>query len=442
MNRILVAGLIAATLSSACGPRLRPADVVAHVGSHELTAAHLEALAKGMPTGSDPATTLPSLVKAWMDLTLAADAFAGGVNLADSAFMAEVMAPRQATETLMRLRAALDARRPGLPPGVVDSVYASDSIRALQEILIPVSDWRDARRVASSRSLADSVLALASAGRPFNALAKRYSVSIGPYGGAISVLREATVPARVRPRIWALKPGETIATQVPAGVVIMHRPVLEDVRAALSDSLLAPVNARADSSFADSVSQARHLRVATDGVVKLRGALKDSASAGDSTTLAGFDGGALSTRRALVWIGTIRDVLRSDLNAQPDSSLARALAWMAREELLAQVAREKGVDVTWQDLKAERAGLLAALAPMEKMFRGLPADMRSGKVDSLLFAMGRRESVPVLPSILMQVLRQRAPLAINADALSAVVERARLSRPPAPAPNTGAPFVQ
>ena len=442
MNRILAAGLIAAALSSACGPRVRPTDVVARVGSHELTAAHLEALAKGMPPGSDPAITLPSMVRAWVDFTLAADAFAGGLDLADSAFMAEIMAPRQATETLTRLRAALAARRPGLRPGEADRVYASDSVRPLQEILIPVPNWRDGSRVAAAKRVADSVLELASAGRPFSDLAKRYSAAGGPYGGAISAVWKRTVPQRVRPQIWALKPGGTIAGQIPIGFVIVHRPYLQEARSALTADLLAAVNARADSIFADSASKARDLRVATDGVRKLRSALAATALANDTVSLASFQGGGLSTRRALVWIGAIQDLVRGDFAAQPDSSLARVLSWMARSELLTQVAREQGVDVTWRDLAEARAEPLAALAPIESQFHGLPTETRNRKVDSLLIAMGRRESVAALPSILTQALRRRATLAINEGPLSAVIERLRLSRPPLPPPNTGAPFSQ
>ena len=116
MKRALVAGLICAALISACGPRVRPTDVVARIGSHELTAAHLEALSKAMPPAMVPGVAVPTMVRAWIDFTLAADAFGGGLNLADSAFMADITAPRQATEVLARLQATLAARRPGLPP--------------------------------------------------------------------------------------------------------------------------------------------------------------------------------------------------------------------------------------------------------------------------------------------------------------------------------------
>lgn len=443
MNRILVAGLIAAALNSACGPRVRPTDVVARVGDHQLTAAHLEALVKAMPPAIEPAVAVPSIVRAWINLNLAADAFAGGLNLADSAFMAEVMAPRQAAGVLVRLRAALAARRPGLRPGEADRLFASDSVRILQQILIPVRDWRDSSLVAASKRVADSVLALRSRGEPFSALARRFSVAIGPYGGAISVVWKRTVPEGIRREIWALGPGGTMAGRMPIGFVIVHRPYLKDVRSELTADLLAAVNAHEDSIFTDSVSKARGLALAADGVSKLRIALGATAIAHDTASLARFQGGGLSTRRALVWLGTIQDQVRGDFADQSDSGLARVLSWMARNELLSQVARELGVDVTWRDMAAPRAELLVALAPLQSQFRGLVTEAtRTGKVDSLLVAMGRGESVPTVPGMLSQVLRRRATLAINEGSMSALIQRLRLSEPPQPPRSTGAPFGQ
>ena len=441
MNRVLAAGLIAATVSSACGPRVRPTDVVARVDGHELTAAHLEALAKAMPAAREPAVAVPTMVAVWIDFTLAADAFAGGLLLADSAFMAEVMAPRQAEETLARLQAALAARRPGLPPGEADSLYASDSVRTLRQILIPVSNWSESSHVAASKKVADSVLALLSAGRPFSAVARRYSAAIGPYGGAISVVWRRTAPARVWPQISALKPGGTMAGRLREGFVIVHRTSLEDARSELAASLLAAVNAHGDSIFADSVATARHLRVAADGVSRLRSALNTTAAGNDTATLASFQGGGLTTRRAFDWLGAIQDLTRGTIDARSDSGLARILPWMARSELLAHVARELGVDVTWKDLAGARAQFVAALAPLQNQFRGLD-ETRTRKVDSLVVALGRGESVPTMPGILSQLLRRRATLAINQGPMSAVIDRLRLSGPPQPAPSTASPFGQ
>jgi hypothetical protein len=443
MNRALIACLVAAALTSACGPRVRSTDVVARVGDQRLTAAHLEALVKAMPPVSRPAVAVPAIVRAWMDLTLAADALAGGVDLADSAFMADLMAPRQAAEVLVRLRAALAARRPGLPAGEADRLYASDSVRILQQILVPVGDWHDSSVVTASRRVADSVLALGSKGQPFTALAKRYSAAIGPYGGQISVVWKRTVPEQARAQIWALRPGGTMAGKIPVGFVIVHRPLLGDVRAELTADLLAAVNAHADSVFADSVSKARGLRVAADGVSRLRIALGAGGVAKDTEPLATFQGGALSPRRALVWLAAIQDQVPGGLDTQSDSGLAGALLWAGRNELLTVVARDFGVNVTWQDLASARAGLLSGLAPLQSQFRGLATEpARAQKVDSLLVAVGRGESVPIVPGVLSRVLRRRATLAINEAPLSALIQRLSLAEPPQPAPSTGAPFGQ
>lgn len=414
-------------------------EAVVAVGSRTLDAASLEGLVRASPPGTDPLLMAQSAAEAWLDYSLAATAAADSLDPADPALVAAALAPTVRSQHLIALQNLLAGERSPLPRAELRRVYALDSVKLFQTILVRVPDWSDEAGVRARAARADSLRMLALRGASFSELVRRYSeAGYARFGGYGPLVTREEVPAEHRDEVWALAPGAVAGFRSEAGYELVKRPVLADVTGPFAAGLLVASGRRADSAFADSL-------VAAEAPTELAGAagrfrrllLRPDSLATDTTTLVRFRSGGLDVAAAWAWAVTLPDPVRIRLAWDSDQRLSETLAAVARNELLYRVARARGIDVDPADLGPLRTDfvngtrrLFAALR-----VRGGPGVDQPGVVDSLLLDLLKGSPVPAMPAGLAGALRARIPHLVTPDEVNRVGLRARSLGLIPPAPN-------
>jgi len=376
----------------------------------------------------------------WINYSLLADALGHGETLREPETLAAALEPDQMLLALRAWHDTIEARRPPVPEGTVDSLYQGDTVRLFQQLLIRVTDPSDQEAIARARARADSVLLALAAGSAFDSLAREVSDDPNaPEGGYLPITRRGALPPEFERSTWTLAPGESGGVVSQLGFHVIRRPPLEEVADRFARWADSVATLRADSTHADSLMRASGLVVTDSAVGVLRRYFADPGNAGTPGTaaLAGWESGRLPLRDVVMWIEVLPPAGYLDLRGGSDLTLRSFVRDVGLQYLLLAEAAAAGVGLGRPDIdRLEDAytrqlrGTLALLGVGDSL-GPLPAGEAPGRVMGLLegFATGRVEW-RALPAALGAVLRRRSGYALHRPGLAAALEIALRQRTP------------
>lgn len=387
-------------------------------------------LASYMAQTASPGNSLAladGIAEGWLDLALVSEAAARGMDAADTTLLRQALAPFVRTEHLRRLQNALATARPPLTEEELERAFEGDSLRLYQQVLVRIRNRANVLMVQSARARADSILALARAGAPFDRLAME--LSEGPTartGGYLAVATRREVTPVFRDSLWALEPGGVSPVlPVDEGFQILRRPPLDEVHNQFAGHLLRTAGATADSLLADSLAAAHGLTILPVTAARMRAMLTNPDSlAADSAWIVAFDDGGVAPGEAWLWLAALPDRVRLSLARGSDADLEVAARSVARDELLYRMARGRGIDVELADLGDLRTDFVTGAAPVFAMFASADTPRRQEMVDSIVGSVLSGRPGPQLPAGLAPALRRTIAHSLDRRALAEVARRA------------------
>jgi len=418
------------------------ANVAAEAQGQQLTSKRLADLmttAKGMKMTPEAANYVANL---WVDYTLFAQAVARGDKLTDSATVAEAMWPEISELKGTHWHDSLMARRTKIPDAAADSVYAKDSLRVLQHILIRVPPNSEPAVKAAARKRAEAALAKARGGADFAALARQLSEDPGSKenGGLYPPAPRGKYVTAFDSAGWSLPPGGISGVvETPFGYHIIRRPPSAEARAHLLDYLTQQAGLTLDSLYMDSLAASHHLKVDGGAPRAMRAALSDPQGSAKSTrTIVSFEGGGLTVGRFMRWVGALPPQYGPQLQQSNDTMLTQFARIIGQNVLLLNQADSAGIrlsPIEWQSMESQFAQQLdsvrgsmniagpdftdASIAPAQR------ARVAGLKVDEFFDGMVSGRIRPhQLPSQLRQVLRDRMTSKVYPAGLRRALEQA------------------
>ncbi|HEX3928202.1 MAG TPA: peptidylprolyl isomerase [Gemmatimonadales bacterium] len=422
------------------------AATVVTVGDAKLPGSAMERWLVGAPV-RPTRRNAAMIASAWIDQTLLAAALTKSASLDDSTTIDAAILPdaeRGATREFWQARAAA---RPPVTDRAADSLANTDRVRVFQRLVIALSPHADSATRAAAVQKARVLLKRAQTGGDFTTLVRENSQdsSARTTGGMLPAMTRQDVPQQIASAIWTLHPGEfSPLLQTPVGLQIVRRVTRLESRPGLK-AYLAPVfNLHADSLYLDSLTRARHVKVAGDAVARVRGIAEEPVNAPADPPLATWDGGSLTTAMTRKWLLMVTPAERGQITVASDSAAEQYVKDLAQRELMVSVAMPAGDVVSPQARAALAPAMRRALGLVEADLRRTggtraPGDMAVAYLDS---ATTGKVEFHLLPGALASVLRTRAAPAINYAQLDAVVKLAANEwdlrraqdtvRPPAP----------
>jgi hypothetical protein len=436
-HRGAVAALVLPLLAACGGPEGR-SDVAAEAGGAALAPAQLGEWVAKVP-GRQPALRDAEFVATvWTDYTLLGQAVERGDSLADAATIEAALLPDLGLQLLRAWHDTLVARRPRVPADRVDSIYAHDTVRVFQHILLRVRDPQDVREVGAVRASADSLFALArDTTTDFAALAMARSQdsATAASGGWLPVGTRGIMPPEFERGAWGLAPGALAGLGSRFGFHIVRRPLLAEARDRLTQYAESLATRAADARQLDSLTTASGLAVTEEAVPALRAFFTDPATRGTGAVLATWEGGQLGLADVARWIDLLPPRGYLDLRGASDLALEAFAKELGQQSLMLEQARAAGITVTplqraildsayRRNLAAAKA--LLGLAEGAALPQGEGAARVAGLIEGLTTD---RERWRPLPGALAALLRERAGYRLHPAGLAAALEAARTARP-------------
>lgn len=442
MRRLLLALALAAT---ACGGDTNDGDpaIAAEAAGQRLTTEELgQFLAKAKPEALN-AGLAGFVARVWVDYTLLSQAVAKGISLTDSAALAAALVTPARQETVRLWHDTLVARRPALDPSQADTVYAQDSVRVLQHILLLLRENMPAQELANVRTTADSLLTAARAGADFAALARAASkdTNTAQNGGYLPPRPRGTWVQPMDQVGWGLKPGEVSGLVVtPFGVHILRRPPVDEVRTPLLQWRQARLTARLDSLHVDSLLTANATEVAAFAADTIRAiAAWRTPPSGSATPLVTAKAGSLTRGDVEHVLAALPPETLEQMTQFPDSQAKLLARDFAATMLLQKQAEAAGLrlnDAQRQQLASfyvgeleqvrELAGLKdpALTDPSRPVTEREKVAARKTMEVVGMFVGGQRRYRPMQPG-LAATLRLRYPYSLSPAGIRGAVEVAR-----------------
>jgi hypothetical protein len=412
-------------------------DIAAEAGGATLDPARLAQWVAKVPSRQPSVRDAEFVSAVWVDYTLLTQALERGDSLTDSPTVEAALGPDLAMQTLRAWHDTLVARRPRIAADRPDSMYAHDTVRVFQHILLPVADPQDVRQVTGVRATADSLLATAREGAEFATLAIQRSKdsSTAAGGGFLPVGGRGLMPPEFERAAWRLGAGEVGGVASRAGFHIVRRPPLEEVRDRLAQYAESLAMRRADSLHLDSLTTAAGLAVTKEAVGALRGFFSDPATRGEvAAPVATWTGGQLALPEVANWIDLLPPRGYLDLRGASDLTLERFVRELGQQQLLLNEARAAGIGIALVDRAGldslYRRNLAASLAllGLTDSVRTLPVGAGVARVEALLDGLtSDQERWRPLPGALAAVLRERGGYRLHQAGMVAAAESARAS---------------
>ena len=452
-------------------------DVAAEAAGQTLSAervAEILTSVKGVTVNAEAANFVSNL---WVDYTLFAQAVADNSLEADSATVHHAMWRDVAEFTAGHWFDTLIARRATPTPQKIDSVYALDSVRVVQHVLVTVeANATDAQRAAARRKI-DAALARVRGGANFGSVV--LEVSDEPAAQADSGFMPAAprgaYVAEFDTVAWKLAPGE-MSGVVPTsfGFHIIRRADDAQAKQRLEQYVTgALVNPMHEAYYAE-LDSIYELDLAGNAVSLVREALNDLGKAGKSRKkLVNFKDGAVTVADFAKWIqAEIANPVEGpqqleSMKQLPDSTLEMGVTQLAQRYLFLREAERANVTVT-ADEWAQIQQAFTAQVDTLKAAIGLGPDVidpnaneddrrraAALRVDTFFDRMTTGESrLRLLPGMLTWTLRSRVDSRVNPAGVQHAVALAEArvgadstapgpeGAPPAITPAPGGPPVQ
>jgi len=328
-------------------------DVVARVGSQELTVnqlAQLIAPVKQVPLRREVVDRLADL---WVDYQLFGQAAARGDSLMDSTTMMAANWPAAMQRIADRYHEAVIVSRAKVTDRQVDSAYNAGDVRWLEHILVKVpQDTTEALKQAKLR-VAQGYLAQIRRGADFGKLASQKSEDPGSAknGGSLGLVSRGSLVKVFEDAAWGLKPGQVSEpVESPWGWHIIYRPALAQVRDSFANGLRGLMVARLDSAYSDSVNRVGDIKVRSSAPAAVRLASQDMRDAKTSgRVLATYKGGRMTMRDFARWLQAFPPQTRAAVGQAADSTLVQFVRSVVRNQMMIGSAEEHHIALTAAD---------------------------------------------------------------------------------------------
>jgi len=423
-------------------------DVVARVGSQELTVSQLAQLIAPVKQVPMRREVIDRLADLWVDYQLFGQAAARGDSLLDSATVMAANWPAVMQRIADRYHDSIIVSRSQVTDRQVDSAYDAGNVRWLDHILVRVAQDTTADLLAAKRRVAEGYLAQIRRGADFGKLASQKSEDPGSAksGGSLGLVARGSLVKTFEDAAWGLKPGQiSDPVQTPWGYHIIWRPTLAQVRDSFATSLRGIQVARLDSAYADSVNRAGDIKIRSSAPAAARLAaqnLRDAKTSG--RVLATYRGGKLTERDFARWLQAFPPQTRAAVAQAADSTLKQFVQTVVRNQMMIASARARHIDLTASDRDSIRAEYRLDLNAMESRLgvapESLAADSASRRpevaahrVDQYFAGIvSEPQTHPFfeVPAFLADVLRERSSWSISPAGVDRALEKATELRGP------------
>jgi hypothetical protein len=425
------------------------ADVAARAAGQALTTerlAELVAHARRVPINQ---ATLSSLAYVWVDYALFGSALAANESLRDSATVLASAWPLVSQLKWERFRERVLGERQMVTGPRVDSAYAAGELRVFQHILLRVPADSGAVVEQERRARIESLLRRIRGGNGanFGLLARQYSDDPGSKsaGGYLGVAErgDPLVP-EFKDAAWALGPGEISGVVRTAyGFHLIRRPPLGEVRDSFQAGLEGRLQARADSTYSDSVARIRKIVVKTTAPKIARQAVQNLGSAWeDGTALASYRGGVLTVRDLTRWLYAHDPRYVQGFANANDDDIREFLKFLTQWYIAVWQADSAGIALEpsdWLQIRAEHDSGLAILQSVLHLSAAMLVDSAAGMDARQRFAMARvqdylervlsnRAQFAPVPPFLAATLRERGDWAVSQAGVVQATSRAQALR--------------
>ena len=380
MRRTLML-MMAGVALCGCGMFSAHSDVIESAAGQKFTAqrfADLLNMVKG-PIPID-ANTGQMLTKMWTDATLFAQAAVDNKLQPDSALVADAMRPIIQNVIYSRWLDTVINRKAKISDAAIDSAYNADQMRAVQHILVQADSAAPADVKAAALKKIQGYLAQLKGGESFSKLAYEKSEDPGSRAdsGYYGPKQKGTYVPAFEKALYSLKPGEMSGIVTTAyGYHIIRRPTEKESARFWRDTLSAALSNRIQQDYYAEVETKYHVKVDGGAPARTRSAIDDlDGHQNDHSTLASYDGGALSTADL---VRDIRDFEANDPQAEqklsgvkttPDSQINSMVKVMAVQALIIKEARDNGIKLSADEWKSMQDGFKAEVDSL-KMVLGL-----------------------------------------------------------------------
>lgn len=411
-------------------------DVAAEAAGQTLSServAEILTSVKGVTVNAEAANFVSNL---WVDYTLFAQAVADNSLEADSTTVHHAMWRDIAEFTAGHWFDTLIARRATPTPQKIDSVYALDSVRVVQHVLVTVDANATPAQRAAARRKADGALTRARAGSNFGALAMELSDEPAAQAdsGFLPASPRGAYVAPFDSAAWLLAPGEISGVVTTSfGFHVIRRAEDAQAKQRLEQYVTgALVNPMHEAYYAE-LDSLYDLELSGNAVSLVRDALNDLAKAGKSSKkLVNFNDGAVTVADFAKWIqAEIANPVEGpqqleSMKQLPDSTLEMGVTQLAQRFLFLREAERANVTVTpeeWaqvqQAFTAQVDTLKAAIGLGPEVIdpNANEGDRRRAaaiRVDTFFDRMTTGESrLRLLPGMLTWTLRARTDSRVN-----------------------------
>ncbi|MDX2194163.1 MAG: peptidylprolyl isomerase [Gemmatimonadales bacterium] len=428
---------IVALALAACGgkPGLEEAraGIVAEAGGAKLAGKDLERdFSKAVP---QPTPALGDfLISTWVDYALLAKARQDGFDVLAPENVSKATWTDSIALVLDAQRARNAAARPKLEERILDSVYKATDFRIGQHILFRIPPDAKKPQVDSVRAKLEEAARRLREKEPFAKVATALSEDEESRGNGGILLARArgSYPKPFDNALWDMPSGDIRGPiQTQAGVHIIRRPPLDEVRAPLLAAATLMRNLRADSTWADSLARAQGLKVPPEGIQRARDLASEPFTPADpAAPVATWTGGQLTAGEFRQWLGAFPGEFRGELRAGADARIERVLREVAINRLVLAEATRNRLAAAPEGLAARRKAYTDAVQASQELVALAPAggDLSAGMrtLFDTLFA-GGRPFRPV-PSGLSLLLREKYPVTVAKELAGVIVEQAKVAR--------------
>ncbi len=343
MRRVGLAGLVAGIALTGCGSFrdvfTSHAATAARVGTRELKSARVAEIISRVGGANANPQAAELVTGIWADISLYADALAGGSFKADSVTIERLMWPELAEARVNAWHDSVVARRAGVSPAAADSLYDSGQVRLFQHILF-MATGPTAADTGKAKATAEKVLPQAKKG-DFGKLATQYSndgskndagyLPPGPRGGFVAEFDSVA---------WSLQPGQVsglVKTQF--GFHIIRRPPLSEIRERMMGYLKDQQKGRQDSIYMAELSARNVLTVKPGAVAAMRSALADPTAARKSgKELVAIKSGPFTVGEMVKWLGALSPQQINQVRQANDTMLGNFVKILAQNAILLREA--------------------------------------------------------------------------------------------------------
>jgi hypothetical protein len=346
-------------------------DEVASAAGKELKvdeAANMIAAAAQIPPSPD---VVQAVADRWVDYTLLATAYSEDTTLA-VLDLDKLTQQQREQETLNRLFQSSVHVDTAMSDAQLEQAWNTSGpgvqVRARHILVRPPADATPAQR-DSVRRLAETIRQQAAGGADFAALARQYSQDPGSkdQGGELPPFGHGQMAPSFEEAAFKLDSGQVSpVVESPYGYHVIkgegrHAEPLGDRKEQFRQYLVGRNQQAAIEHYADSVSKAGNLQVASGAVQQVKDMAKNSAKpltgrAADRA-LATFRGGQLTAgefQQMSGMVGAPPEALKQQVTDAPDSTINQMLKRAATERLLLAEARRRNVGLSPQETQQLR----------------------------------------------------------------------------------------